>query len=170
MDEVIRALLRNRLPFGPKVAEPQAIEKYPFFHDPKKCKTLWDVRKVRGRHRYKDCNIRSAPSSGAFPEVLRRLFLGACFYSCMPNEMPLQRILTRMCVSVCLCVSTQGLIPIVGGAREAGTSMLIEDVACPVDNLEGMILDLNDMFQVRVCVRACVCVYTCALATRRCDC
>ena len=26
----------------------------------------------------------------------------------------------------------KGLIPIVGGAREAGTSMLIEDVACPV--------------------------------------
>lgn len=27
----------------------------------------------------------------------------------------------------------QGLIPIVGAAREPGTSMLIEDVACPVD-------------------------------------
>ena len=27
----------------------------------------------------------------------------------------------------------KGLIPIVGGAREAGTTMLLEDVACPVD-------------------------------------
>ena len=27
----------------------------------------------------------------------------------------------------------KGLIPIVGAAREAGTSMLLEDVACPVD-------------------------------------
>lgn len=27
----------------------------------------------------------------------------------------------------------KGLIPIVGGAREPGTSMLLEDVACPVD-------------------------------------
>ena len=29
----------------------------------------------------------------------------------------------------------KGLIPIVGAARETGTSMLIEDVACPVDKL-----------------------------------
>jgi D-lactate dehydrogenase len=27
----------------------------------------------------------------------------------------------------------RGLIPIVGGARKPGTSMLLEDVACPVD-------------------------------------
>ena len=31
----------------------------------------------------------------------------------------------------------KGLIPIVGGARPAGTSMLLEDVACPVDKLVG---------------------------------
>lgn len=41
----------------------------------------------------------------------------------------------------------QGLIPIVGAAREAGTSMLIEDVACPVDKLADMMIDLIDMFQ-----------------------
>ena len=41
----------------------------------------------------------------------------------------------------------KGLIPIVGGAREAGTSMLIEDVACPVDRLADMTVDLADMFQ-----------------------
>ena len=41
----------------------------------------------------------------------------------------------------------QGLIPIVGAAREPGTSMLIEDVACPVDKLADMIVDLNEMFQ-----------------------
>ncbi|KAL6754380.1 glycolate dehydrogenase [Haematococcus lacustris] len=41
----------------------------------------------------------------------------------------------------------KGLIPIVGGAREPGTSMLIEDVACPVDKLDGMMIDLIDMFQ-----------------------
>jgi hypothetical protein len=37
----------------------------------------------------------------------------------------------------------------VGAAREPGTSMLIEDVACPVDKLDGMMIDLIDMFQVR---------------------
>ncbi|GBG00279.1 glycolate dehydrogenase, partial [Raphidocelis subcapitata] len=41
----------------------------------------------------------------------------------------------------------KGLIPIVGAAREAGTSMLIEDVACPVDKLADMMIDLIDMFQ-----------------------
>lgn len=41
----------------------------------------------------------------------------------------------------------QGLIPIVGAARETGTSMLIEDVACPVDKLADMIVDLVEMFQ-----------------------
>ncbi len=43
----------------------------------------------------------------------------------------------------------QGLIPIVGGARERGTSMLIEDVACPVDKLGDMMIDLIEMFKVR---------------------
>jgi D-lactate dehydrogenase len=41
----------------------------------------------------------------------------------------------------------KGLIPIVGGARETGTSMLIEDVACPVEKLGAMTVDLVDMFQ-----------------------
>lgn len=41
----------------------------------------------------------------------------------------------------------KGLIPIVGAAREAGTSMLIEDVACPVDKLGDMMIDLIHMFQ-----------------------
>eukprot|EP00976_Prorocentrum_cordatum_P096929 1190778-Prorocentrum_minimum.AAC.1 len=41
----------------------------------------------------------------------------------------------------------KGLIPIVGGAREAGTSMLIEDVACPVENLGPMTRDLIEMFK-----------------------
>lgn len=41
----------------------------------------------------------------------------------------------------------KGLIPIVGAARETGTSMLIEDVACPVDKLADMMIDLIDMFQ-----------------------
>ncbi|CAG9465318.1 unnamed protein product [Pedinophyceae sp. YPF-701] len=41
----------------------------------------------------------------------------------------------------------KGLIPIVGGARETGTSMLIEDVACPVDKLGDMTIDLIDMFK-----------------------
>jgi hypothetical protein len=48
----------------------------------------------------------------------------------------------------------QGLIPIVGAAREPGTSMLIEDVACPVDKLDGMMIDLIDMFQVWHCLTA----------------
>ncbi len=41
----------------------------------------------------------------------------------------------------------KGLIPIVGGARETGTSMLIEDVACPVENLGAMTMDLIEMFE-----------------------
>eukprot|EP00217_Crustomastix_stigmatica_P007397 CAMPEP_0183793250 /NCGR_PEP_ID=MMETSP0803_2-20130417/3086_1 /TAXON_ID=195967 /ORGANISM="Crustomastix stigmata, Strain CCMP3273" /LENGTH=1128 /DNA_ID=CAMNT_0026037623 /DNA_START=16 /DNA_END=3400 /DNA_ORIENTATION=- len=41
----------------------------------------------------------------------------------------------------------KGLIPIVGAARETGTSMLIEDVACHVDKLGDMTLDLIDMFK-----------------------
>lgn len=41
----------------------------------------------------------------------------------------------------------KGLIPIVGAAREVGTSMLIEDVACPVDKLADMTIDLVEMFK-----------------------
>jgi len=41
----------------------------------------------------------------------------------------------------------KGLIPMVGGSRETGTSMLIEDVACPVENLADMTIDLIDMFK-----------------------
>lgn len=41
----------------------------------------------------------------------------------------------------------KGLIPIVGAARETGTSMLIEDVACPVDKLADMTVDLANMFE-----------------------
>lgn len=41
----------------------------------------------------------------------------------------------------------KGLIPIVGAAREPGTSMLIEDVACPTDKLADMMIDLIEMFQ-----------------------
>ena len=55
-----------------------------------------------------------------------------------------------VCTLMALCIHTcvnQGLIPIVGAAREPGTSMLIEDVACPVDKLADMITDLNEMFQ-----------------------
>ena len=33
------------------------------------------------------------------------------------------------------------------GVVSAGTSMLIEDVACPVDKLAEMTVDLGDMFQ-----------------------
>lgn len=41
----------------------------------------------------------------------------------------------------------KGLIPIVGGAREAGTTMLLEDVACPTDKLGEMTMDLIEMFR-----------------------
>ena len=41
----------------------------------------------------------------------------------------------------------KGLIPMVGGEREAGTSFLIEDVACEVDRLGDMTCDLIDMFK-----------------------
>uniref|UniRef100_A0A7S3JVZ8 D-lactate dehydrogenase (cytochrome) n=1 Tax=Aureoumbra lagunensis TaxID=44058 RepID=A0A7S3JVZ8_9STRA len=41
----------------------------------------------------------------------------------------------------------KGLIPKVGAQRARGTSMLIEDVACPVDKLADMSVDLIDMFR-----------------------
>eukprot|EP01025_Chloroclados_australasicus_P065931 TRINITY_DN900_c0_g2_i1.p1 TRINITY_DN900_c0_g2~~TRINITY_DN900_c0_g2_i1.p1 ORF type:complete len:1084 (-),score=148.29 TRINITY_DN900_c0_g2_i1:617-3868(-) len=41
----------------------------------------------------------------------------------------------------------KGLIPIVGAAREAGTSMLIEDVTCATDKLPDLTVDLIEMFQ-----------------------
>jgi D-lactate dehydrogenase len=41
----------------------------------------------------------------------------------------------------------KGLIPIVGGGRETGTSMLIEDVAVPVERLGAMTMDLIEMFE-----------------------
>lgn len=41
----------------------------------------------------------------------------------------------------------KGLIPIVGGGRETGTSMLIEDVAVQVDKLGALTMDLIEMFQ-----------------------
>jgi D-lactate dehydrogenase len=46
MDEVIRALQASGLPFGAKAADPREIGAYPFHHDPKDTKVLWDVRKV----------------------------------------------------------------------------------------------------------------------------
>mmetsp|Transcript_11821 Transcript_11821/g.30188 ORF Transcript_11821/g.30188 Transcript_11821/m.30188 type:complete len:1140 (+) Transcript_11821:170-3589(+) len=41
----------------------------------------------------------------------------------------------------------KGLIPIVGSERQTGTSMLIEDVACSVENLGKMSKDLIAMFE-----------------------
>ena len=41
----------------------------------------------------------------------------------------------------------KGLIPLVGSSRQAGTSVLIEDVACSVDKLGDMTQDLIDMFE-----------------------
>ena len=41
----------------------------------------------------------------------------------------------------------KGLIPMVGSSREAGTSVLIEDVACEVDKLGNMTKDLIAMFE-----------------------
>merc|ERR1719343_426267 len=47
----------------------------------------------------------------------------------------------------CYWNARKGLIPVVGGARPNGTSMLIEDVACPVESLGKMTKDLIKMFQ-----------------------
>eukprot|EP00879_Flechtneria_rotunda_P006313 GHRR01006635.1.p1 GENE.GHRR01006635.1~~GHRR01006635.1.p1 ORF type:complete len:789 (+),score=273.08 GHRR01006635.1:1646-4012(+) len=41
----------------------------------------------------------------------------------------------------------KGLIPIIGGSRSVGTSMMIEDVVCPVENLAGMTADLVQLFK-----------------------
>ncbi|WIA33444.1 hypothetical protein OEZ86_006576 [Tetradesmus obliquus] len=41
----------------------------------------------------------------------------------------------------------KGLIPIIGGSRSVGTSMMIEDVVCPVEHLAGMTADLTALFR-----------------------
>lgn len=38
-----RALLRHRLPFGAKAAEPMPLDSYPFSHDAKTCKVREEV-------------------------------------------------------------------------------------------------------------------------------
>eukprot|EP00878_Enallax_costatus_P006622 GHUV01006940.1.p1 GENE.GHUV01006940.1~~GHUV01006940.1.p1 ORF type:complete len:990 (+),score=266.56 GHUV01006940.1:206-3175(+) len=40
----------------------------------------------------------------------------------------------------------KGLIPIIGGSRSVGTSMMIEDVVCPVEHLADMTQDLIQLF------------------------
>lgn len=50
----------------------------------------------------------------------------------------------------------KGLIPMVGGERETGTSFLIEDVACEVDKLGDMTVDLIEMFQRHGYHDACI--------------
>jgi D-lactate dehydrogenase len=47
----------------------------------------------------------------------------------------------------CFWNARKGLIPVVGAARPTGTSMLIEDVACSVDQLGKMTKDLIYMFK-----------------------
>ena len=64
--------------------------------------------------------------------------------------------LSVQCVSL---AHTQGLIPIVGGSRERGTSMLIEDVACPVEKLGDMMIDLIEMFKVGSWSWVGACIY-----------
>eukprot|EP01060_Flectonema_neradi_P003942 TRINITY_DN12594_c2_g1_i1.p1 TRINITY_DN12594_c2_g1~~TRINITY_DN12594_c2_g1_i1.p1 ORF type:complete len:1019 (+),score=173.64 TRINITY_DN12594_c2_g1_i1:64-3120(+) len=50
----------------------------------------------------------------------------------------------------------RGLIPKVGGSRRVGTSVLIEDVACPIENLADMTIDLLDMFETQGYHDACI--------------
>ncbi len=50
----------------------------------------------------------------------------------------------------------KGLIPIVGGARETGSSMLLEDVACRVDRLGKMSKDLVAIFKKHGYPDACL--------------
>eukprot|EP00983_Pelagomonas_calceolata_P109601 1159572-Pelagomonas_calceolata.AAC.5 len=81
------------------------------------------------RHVGNDDNFRSASPGLSEPGAV------ACFQRC------------RGAFLCCPELSARGLIPIVGGARERGTSMLIEDVACPVDKLGDMMIDLIEMFK-----------------------
>ena len=50
----------------------------------------------------------------------------------------------------------KGLIPIVGGARETGTSMLLEDVACATHKLGKMSKDIIGIFKKYGYDDACV--------------
>ncbi len=43
--EVHKALLRGRLPFGARAAQPMTLETYGFKHDKKEYNVYWDVRK-----------------------------------------------------------------------------------------------------------------------------
>lgn len=98
---------------------------------------LWQSSGCHGRH-----------AKLQYP-TLADIFDDAQRSSCVMHLVFLMgRILPPSCGMPCIPVPVlQGLIPIVGAAREAGTSMLIEDVACPVDKLADMMIDLIDMFQ-----------------------
>ena len=50
----------------------------------------------------------------------------------------------------------RGLIPKVGGSRRVGTSVLIEDVACPIESLADMTIDLLAMFKTHGYNDACI--------------
>ena len=152
IDEVSRALLRHGLPFGAKAAEPKALETYPFSHDAKvrfwglslsaesmeldalRNATKHTTLQTTKQHNHKHPSNNHTPFKQSKNQT-------------KPNQTKPNQTKPKQTCKTFWDVR-KGLIPIVGAAREAGTSMLIEDVACPVDKLADMMIDLIDMFQV----------------------
>ncbi len=144
--------MRHGLPFGAKAADPKALETYPFSHDAK-------VRPagplslllhcLPSSHPYPLPPLSSAPTSCRTPS--NQPTQPPTHPPTHPNPTNKRQPLTDPTPPQTCKIFwdvRKGLIPIVGAAREAGTSMLIEDVACPVDKLADMMIDLIDMFQV----------------------
>jgi FAD/FMN-containing dehydrogenase len=140
---VHRALRRSGLPFGAKAAEPKSMEEYPFHHDAKNSKIFWDVRKglipIVGAAR----EVRAAgPLALAQSAVLwcwgrgpRAAALALALHGRAPGL-------------ACVRAPPQPPdAPLPPSPAQVGTSMLIEDVACPTDKLADMMIDLIDMFQ-----------------------
>lgn len=154
--QVHRALRRSGLPFGAKAVEPKALEDYPFHHDAKNSKTFWDVRKglipIVGAAREVSA---AAAACHCLAAATRSIQATSCEIWCslLPGQggsmhvwphQAFQAIQSGLlvCCRLPLTPPPASLPP-----PQVGTSMLIEDVACPTDKLADMMIDLIDMFQ-----------------------
>ena len=143
------------MPLGRRAAEPCTTDDYPFYYEPEQYNVFWDVRKglipivgaareagalrqanhkhtcfVGGKHSgFGMPNAASAVAS-ASAATQRAWHTGSC---CTKMNVSLYRSSSAILTGFHLCI--------------AGTSMLIEDVACPVDRLPDMMTDLIKMFE-----------------------
>lgn len=134
-------MLRAKLPFGARAAQPMPLDAYDFKHDKKDYNVYWDVRKglipiVGGARETGEGSISRCICA---PDELTAVIL-CCHAQFVEQVEMIHEIFTDLSI---YHVSQEVIID----ACCAGTSMLIEDVACPVDKLADMTVDLVDMFQ-----------------------